>query len=49
VLNRLEIALPQDAIVYLSFHRSIWIQESYGKVVTVHWNSRLPMPTLTVN
>jgi len=37
VLNRLDTGLAPGAIVHLSFHSSIWIQESYSKVVTVPW------------
>jgi hypothetical protein len=37
VLNRLDTGLTIGAIVHLSFHRSIWIQESYSKVETVPW------------
>jgi len=37
VLNRLDTGLSIGAIVHLSFHNSIWIQESYSKVVTVPW------------
>jgi hypothetical protein len=37
VLNRLDTGLAIGAIVHLSFHSSIWIQESYSKVVTVPW------------
>jgi len=37
VLNRLDTGLSIGAIVHLSFHSSIWIQESYSKVVTVPW------------
>ncbi|HTW62210.1 MAG TPA: hypothetical protein VMD55_10425 [Terracidiphilus sp.] len=37
VLNRLDTGLSLGAIVHLSFHSSIWIQESYSKVVTVPW------------
>jgi hypothetical protein len=35
--NRLDSSLSVGAIFHLSRHRSIWIQESYGKVVTVPW------------
>ena len=37
VQNRLASAVSLGAIVHLSFHSSIWIQESYSKVVTVPW------------
>lgn len=37
VLNRLDTGLSIGAIVHLSFHSSIWVQESYSKVVTVPW------------
>ncbi len=37
VLNRLDTGLSIGAIVHLSFHSSIWLQESYSKVVTVPW------------
>lgn len=37
VLNRLDTGLSVGAIVHLSFHGSIWIQESYSKVVTMPW------------
>ncbi len=36
-LNRLATGASIGAIVHLSFHSSIWIQESYNKVVTVPW------------
>lgn len=39
VLNRLDSGVALGAIVHLSFHSSIWIQESYSKVVTVPWNT----------
>jgi hypothetical protein len=35
--NHLDTGLSIGAIVHLSFHSSIWIQESYSKVVTVPW------------
>lgn len=35
--NRLDSGLSLGAIVHLSYHGSIWIQESYSKVVTVPW------------
>jgi hypothetical protein len=34
---RLDTSLSLGAIVHFSRHSSIWIQESYGKVVTVPW------------
>jgi hypothetical protein len=37
VMNHLDTGLSLGAIVHLSFHNSIWIQESYSKVVTVPW------------
>ena len=37
VLNRLDTGLAIGAIVHLSYHSSIWIQETYSKVVTVPW------------
>jgi len=37
VMNHLDTGLSLGAIVHLSFHDSIWLQESYGKVVTVPW------------
>ena len=37
VLNRLDTGLSLGAIAHLSFHSSIWIQETYSKVVTVPW------------
>ena len=37
IRNRLDTGLSIGAIVHSSFHSSIWIQESYGKVVTVPW------------
>jgi len=37
VQNRLDSSLSLGAIVHLDRHSSIWIQESYGKVVTVPW------------
>lgn len=37
LLNRLDTGLSIGAIVHLSFHSSIWIQESYSKVVTAPW------------
>jgi hypothetical protein len=36
-LNRLATGASIGAILHLSFHSSIWIQESYNKVVTVPW------------
>jgi hypothetical protein len=35
--DRLDSSLSLGAIIHLSRHSSIWIQESYGKVVTVPW------------
>ena len=35
--NRLDSGLSLGAIVHYSHHSSIWIQESYSKVVTVPW------------
>jgi hypothetical protein len=35
--NHLDTGLSLGAIVHLSFHSSIWIQQSYSKVVTVPW------------
>jgi hypothetical protein len=37
LLNRLDTGVSLGAIVHSSFHSSIWIQESYSKVVTVPW------------
>jgi hypothetical protein len=37
VQNRLDSSISLGAIIHLSHHSSIWIQESYGKVVTVPW------------
>jgi hypothetical protein len=37
VRNRLDSGVSVGAIAHLSFHSSIWIQESYSKVVTVPW------------
>jgi hypothetical protein len=37
VRNRLDSGVSLGAIVHCSFHSSIWIQESYSKVVTVPW------------
>ena len=37
VHNRLDSGLSLGAIAHCSFHSSIWIQESYSKVVTVPW------------
>lgn len=36
-LNRLATGASIGAIVHLNFHSSIWIQESYNKVVTLPW------------
>ncbi len=35
--NHLDTGVSLGAIVHLSFHSSIWLQESYSKVVTVPW------------
>jgi len=35
--NRLDSGVSLGAIVHCSYHSSIWIQESYGKAVTVPW------------
>jgi hypothetical protein len=37
VLNRLDSGFSLGAIIHLSDRNSIWIQESYSKVVTVPW------------
>ena len=37
VLNRLDSGLSLGAIIHFNDHNSIWIQESYNKVVTVPW------------
>jgi hypothetical protein len=37
VQNRLDSGVSVGAIAHCSFHNSIWIQESYSKVVTVPW------------
>jgi hypothetical protein len=37
VRNRIDSGVSIGAIVHCSFHSSIWIQESYSKVVTVPW------------
>jgi hypothetical protein len=37
VLNRLDSGVSLGAIVHFNDHNSIWIQESYSKVVTVPW------------
>jgi hypothetical protein len=37
VQNRLDSALSLGAIIHFNDHNSIWVQESYGKVVTVPW------------
>jgi hypothetical protein len=39
VENRLDSGVSIGAIAHCSFHSSIWIQESYTKVVTVPWNT----------
>jgi len=36
-LNRLATGASIGGIIHLSYHSSIWIQESYNKVVTVPW------------
>jgi len=35
--NRLDSSVSLGAILHLGRHSSIWIQESYGKVVTLPW------------
>jgi hypothetical protein len=37
VQNRLDSGLSLGAIIHFNDHNSIWIQESYSKVVTVPW------------
>lgn len=37
VANRLDSGTSLGAIVHCSYHSSIWLQESYSKVVTVPW------------
>jgi hypothetical protein len=37
VQNRMDSGVSVGAIAHCSFHSSIWIQESYSKVVTVPW------------
>ena len=37
VQNRLDSGVSLGAIAHCSYHNSIWIQESYSKVVTVPW------------
>jgi hypothetical protein len=37
VQNRFDSSVSLGAVVHLSYHSSIWIQESYNKVVTVPW------------
>jgi len=37
VQNRMDSGVSLGAIVHCSYHSSIWIQGSYGKVVTVPW------------
>lgn len=37
VLNRLDSGASLGAIVHFNDHNSIWIQESYSKVITVPW------------
>ena len=35
--NRLDSGVSLGAIIHVNRHSSVWIQESYGKVVTVPW------------
>jgi hypothetical protein len=35
--NHLASAVSLGAILHLSFHSSIWLQETYSKVITVPW------------
>jgi hypothetical protein len=37
VQNRLDSSIALGAIIHFNRHSSVWIQESYGKVVTVPW------------
>jgi hypothetical protein len=37
IQNRLDSGLSLGAIIHINLHNSIWIQESYSKVVTVPW------------
>jgi len=37
VLNRLASSGSLGGIIHMSYHNSIWVQESYNKVVTVPW------------
>jgi hypothetical protein len=37
VKNLLDSGASLGAIVHLSFHSSVWLQESYSKVVTIPW------------
>jgi hypothetical protein len=37
VQNRLDSGVSLGVIAHLNYHASIWIQESYSKVVTVPW------------
>ena len=37
VQNRLDSGVSLGAMIHCSYHSSIWIQESYGKAVTVPW------------
>jgi hypothetical protein len=37
VRNRFDSSVSLGAIVHLNHHNSVWIQESYNKVVTVPW------------
>jgi hypothetical protein len=39
VQNRLDSGVSLGAIAHLNYHASIWIQESYSKVVTVLWHT----------
>jgi hypothetical protein len=39
VRNRFDSSASLGVVVHLSYHSSIWIQESYNKVVTVPWYS----------
>ena len=37
LLNRLDSSVSLGAVVHFHRHSSVWIQESYGKVVTMPW------------
>ena len=37
ILNRLDSSASLGAIVHFNDRNSIWIQESYSKVITVPW------------